>query len=566
MRTFHILAFLSALTLTSAQPNDGLRGATLPAAAEGVLSRYRFQSATGRPDIVPDRFYVGFKTPPGASERALVKLHGGTVTAEIHEADAFEIEAVRGFLGRAGLAGIAADGSVRYVENVLMRYASGLADTQLVASIGNGLYGLVTTSSISAQLSSTGKGVKACLADTQLDITHPDIAPNFVSGHNTVGTCTDTSTSASCSTSWAYDGETHATHVAGTILGAFNTVGVYGVAYEASLYHVRVLGPSGGSSTDILEGLRWLKTQGCQTINLSLGGGLKSRTEDTFYKSLRNSGIIVVAASGNDARATLACPACYAVNIAVGAVTVANTLATFSNYGTYIDVVGPGVDVLSSVPTGTGFETSVAADPLRLLTAPEVLGLQFAGTTSGAGITATLFDCGTCEAVCSSNGKIALCQRGTNTFAAKVTNAQAGGAVAVIIYNNVAGGFAGTLGAEGNPSWIPAVSASDTDGAAIKALGNTATATVVNIASSWDYYSGTSMAAPHVTGVIALMWQKWGPGCATLPCTVTQKTTQANKIEAKLKASADNLGAKGYDTVFGYGIVNAAAATSGTLG
>lgn len=67
-------------------------------------------------------------------------------------------------------------------------------------------------------------------------------------------------------------------------------MGVFGVAYGASLYHARVLTNTGGYSSDIMDGVRWLvETAGCKVVNMSLGGGGKSRTEEKFYKSMPSS-------------------------------------------------------------------------------------------------------------------------------------------------------------------------------------------------------------------------------------------------------------------------------------
>jgi serine protease len=121
-----------------------------------------------------------------------------------------------------------------------------------------------------------------------------------------------------------------------------------------------------------------------------------------------------------------------------------------------------------------------------------------------------------------------------------------------VIYNNVAGNFNGTLGTaddNGTP-WIPAVSVSDTDGAAL--VGQVgSSATVFNVATSWDVYSGTSMATPHVAGVAALVFGK------------NPSSTPA-QVESTLKSTATDLGAAGYDTTFGYGLVNATAALAAT--
>ena len=480
-----------------------------------------------KPEFVDGAYYVVFKDKASKNDKDMLKGNGAEVRGEFTEVNAVEIHSKN----PQAVEAISRNPKVDYVEAVPMRYAMDLAGAQAVPSLGNGLYGLLTTKATTAHGRGwTGSGIKVGVADTQLDIAHPDIAANLLASTNCVQT-------NPCSGSgWQNDGETHATHVAGTILGVNNSAGVYGVAYGAKLLHARVLAPGGGSTSDIMRGVTWLKDQGAKIVNLSLGGGLKSKTEENFYKAIRNTyGVIVVAATGNDGATRVSYPAAYPINVAVGAVDVNDVVATFSNRGTNIDVTAPGVLVLSSVPAGTGHEASVTAG-----TEFRAFGMTFAGNTNG--ITGNLVNCGIgnpgqCGAGISGN--IALIQRGTLDFATKVTNAMNQGAVAAVIYNNAAGDFVGTLGAAG--SWIPAVSVSDATGAA---LLSQASGTVVNKVSSWDHYDGTSMATPHAAGVFALLWG-------------ANPTMTANSIETTIKNNCDDKGAAGYDTTYGYGRVNA---------
>lgn len=488
-------------------------------------------AAAARPEKVEGNYYVAFKNGVQASDRAMLKSQGAAVRDEFPEARAVEVR----ISNPMALQGIANNPRVEYVEEVPMRYKLDLAGTQLAPSLSNGLYGILTTKSNVANAAGfTGTGIKVGVADTQLDIAHTDIAGNLV-GH------TDCVGKNPCSGSgWQNDGETHATHVAGTILGVNNAAGVAGVAYNAKLAHARVLGPNGGSTSDIMRGVRWLvENQGCKIVNLSLGGGLKSRTEETFYKEMRTKGALVIAATGNDGATKVSFPAGYAVNVAVGAVDVNDVVASFSNKGTNIDVTAPGVMVLSSVPAGTGVEAEVVNG-----TSTRAFGMEFSPKTNGT--TGVLVDCGIGNpgqcATGGATGFVALVQRGTLSFADKVTNAKNQGAAAVVIYNNVAGDFSGTLGAAGN--WVPAVAVSDTAGAALKVKLGTST-TVVNKVSSWDHYDGTSMATPHAAGVAALIWS-------------SNLSLTANDVETKLKNGCDDKGTAGYDTTYGYGRVNAA--------
>lgn len=478
------------------------------------------------------RFMVGFERTPGASERALIARHGGSV---VHEFPSVGVLAVS--LEDARVGDLARERGVSYVEVDEPRYPLGLADAQLSPSLSNGLYGLIRTRAVDAHSAGfTGTGVTACVVDTGVDYTHPDIAGNFIGGIDFVNDDNDPW--------WNNPGsqETHGTHVAGTILAVNNTAGVLGVAYNAKLLHARVLTNTGGSTSDVMAGADWCRDNGAKVINMSLGGGSKSRSEENLYKNIDDSGVLIVAAAGNDGRGRLSYPAAYASVLSVAAIDVNNQIASFSNTGRGLDVAAPGVLVLSSVPGGMGSEASVTAGGTEY----RASGMEFAGTTSG--VTGTLVNCGLADSTTSCGGAapgfVALIQRGSISFADKVTNVTAQGAAAAIIYNNAAGDFVGTLGAAG--SWIPTVSVSDTTGAALLPLVGSS-ATVVNQASSWDHFDGTSMATPHVSGVAALVWSK-------------NPSYSDETVESVIKNTALDLGAAGYDTTYGYGLPQADAA------
>ncbi|MFP3977740.1 S8 family serine peptidase [Marinobacter sp. KMM 10035] len=142
----------------------------------------------------------------------------------------------------------------------------------------------------------------------------------------------------------------HGTHVAGTVVAsATNQLGGTGVAFGAELLPVRVLGEGGiGSSTDLIDAIRWVGASTpvkADIINLSLGGlpeipALQSAIDDVVA-----NGVIVVAAAGNQASSSPAYPAAAQGVFSVSAVDAGGSLASYSNFGPWIDLAAPGGDV-----------------------------------------------------------------------------------------------------------------------------------------------------------------------------------------------------------------------------
>jgi serine protease len=142
------------------------------------------------------------------------------------------------------------------------------------------------------------------------------------------------------------DSEGHGTHVAGTVCQATdNGYGTVGVAPDATLLPVRVLGAGGsGSLTDVADGIVWAVDEGADVINLSLGAGGGARALESAVQYARDNGVLVVAASGNDGRDTVSWPAAYDGVLAVGAVDFEGHRAPYSNGGDALDIVAPGGD------------------------------------------------------------------------------------------------------------------------------------------------------------------------------------------------------------------------------
>ncbi|GGF20444.1 subtilisin E [Halobacillus andaensis] len=189
----------------------------------------------------------------------------------------------------------------------------------------------------------TGSGVKVAVLDSGIEAAHEDL--NVAGGESFISEEPDPFN----------DQNGHGTHVAGTVAGVDNDLGVLGVAPETDLYAVKVLdGEGSGSYSAIAEGIEWAIDNDMDVINMSLGGSIGSSALEQAVNNADDSGVLVVAAAGNEGSFgpfnTIGYPAKYDAAMAVGAVDSDNNVASFSSRGNELEVMAPGVDVLSSIP------------------------------------------------------------------------------------------------------------------------------------------------------------------------------------------------------------------------
>ena len=377
----------------------------------------------------------------------------------------------------------------------------------------------------------TGAGRLVCVIDSGMYTAHEDLASVNVVGGYPAG--------------WNNDTCGHGSHVAGTIAAANNNTGVVGVSPGAvSMYIVKVFdGASCGwsYSSDLVDAAQRCQTAGANVISMSLGGSTQSNAEKNAFAALDAAGILSIAAAGNDGNTRKSYPASYDAVMSVAAVDSNNLIADFSQQNAAVEIAAPGVAVMSTLPWKATNTLTVGASTY------DGGHIEFAALGSATG---ALVDGGLCDSTGAWSGQVVLCERGTVAFYDKVLNVQNSGGAATVIYNNVPGGFAGTLGA-GNSSTIPAISLSQEDGQALVAasLGasGTVTSTLEQPASGYEAWNGTSMATPHVSGVAALVWS-----------SDTSKTNA--EIRAALTGTALDLGDPGRDVAYGYGLVQAHAA------
>jgi subtilisin family serine protease len=210
-----------------------------------------------------------------------------------------------------------------------------------------------------------GAGVVVAVIDSGVDLTHPDLdGVTVVDPRNEVWNSTDVT-----------DEVGHGTHVAGTIVAETNNgVGISGIAPDASLMPIKVADDDGFVAlSDVLDGVDWAREHGADVVNMSLGGQLSAEEialAQPVFTAARNAGVLMVAASGNDGIPFREYPASFRGVVSVGAVDGTDTIAPFSDTGRALDLVAPGVDLVSTVPGG-GYEV----DSGTSMASPHVAGV-----------------------------------------------------------------------------------------------------------------------------------------------------------------------------------------------
>ena len=179
---------------------------------------------------------------------------------------------------------------------------------------------------------SKGEGITVAVIDTGVSKV-PDLEQTeFVEGYNFVDNTVN-----------ADDDVGHGTHVAGTIAQSTNNnYGVAGVAYQAKIMPLKVLGVNGGSIADIAEAIKFAADNGADVINMSLGGGGDSLLMQSAIKYAHDKGVVIVAAAGNENRNSAVYPARYPQVISVAAIDSAGLKAPYSNFGAGVDISAPG--------------------------------------------------------------------------------------------------------------------------------------------------------------------------------------------------------------------------------
>ncbi|MBX8466893.1 S8 family serine peptidase [Deinococcus sp. RIT780] len=548
-----------------------------------------------------DSYLVGFRQPLSAQNlggqelaaQAAVQAQAITAAGGVISSQWADISAAAVRLSPAALTKLRANPSVEYIEQEAVHRAqgrpSGTSDARpasalaaqgstlsaqrlgaqaLYAPSGEYTWGdnalRVPALRAAGYTGASTTRVAVCVLDTGIDGNHPEFQRKLTGFKNFVTTETNRNDPYALN-----DVDGHGTHVAGTVFAQYgagtgttglqsgmDAAGVGGVATGANLFVGRVLGDTGsGSSSGIINGVNWcvaqLKSQGGTqdrvVVSMSLGGGSKSQTEQRAYTAAYNKGALIIAATGNDG-AAVSYPAAYTQVAGVAAVDSNLAKADFSNFGTQVDLSGPGVAVLSPVPLGQGTAASASGGGVTFadVQAADKTGRgSFTGTVVAAGGTNNEF-CGAGTRNAALNGNIALIARGTCSFEEKTANAVASGARGVMIYNNAAGALGISLT---NTYAVPVLGIQQADGQAL--LGKLpASGTVAVTSADYAYLDGTSMATPHVSAAAAVVW-------------AAKPTLTNTGLLNLLTSTARDLGTAGRDNNFGYGLVDPLKAITG---
>ncbi|MBH0230588.1 S8 family serine peptidase [Halobacillus yeomjeoni] len=459
---------------------------------------------------------VGFQSPGADEEVTLIfevegssKLAAGEIESRIPRV---EVLAVYDTIFN----GVAIKGKVKELEKIARL---DMVIQQYPVAVYQALYQKTepfSTDRLRQSLSSsyTGKGVKVGVIDTGIDYHHPDLAGNYRGGFDTVDFDDDPMETV------GYGETLHGTHVAGVIAANGK---MKGIAPDAELYAYRALGPGGvGSSVQVIAAIEEAVEDGMDVINLSLGNDVNGPdwpTSHAVNKAIE-LGVTVVVAAGNSGPGawTVGSPATSSEAITVGAYSFPEAIPTLTF---------PGEKKVVALHTLMGSKTWDLTKKYPLIHV-------------GIGD----------EEIMDAKGKIVLFERGVIPFSEKALKAYRSGAAGVIIYNNEKGSFQGSLDGVNIPIPVAAVSRSAGKWLVEKGInenqwGETKFKEVEEnvapfssrgpVTTTWDVkpdllapgvdivstvpggykaLQGTSMAAPHVSGAVAVVKEahpEWTP-------------------------------------------------------
>ncbi|MEV3935391.1 S8 family peptidase [Glycomyces sp. NPDC049804] len=298
-----------------------------------------------------------------AGEYIVVLEEGTSVSTAVKSIEGEEVvetfDQIDGFLMEASEAEakeLAAEDGVAFVEQN--------AVVSLSATQSNATWGLDRIDQRNRPLSGTytynytGAGVHAYIIDTGINATHTEFTGRVGNGYDFVS-----------NDSTPQDGNGHGTHVAGTIGGT-----VYGVAKGVTLHGVRVLNNAGsGTTAGVVNGINWVAANAIKpaVANMSLGGGYSSAINNAVAAAVSSGVTFAVAAGNENQNACNVSPASTPSAITVGATTSSDARASYSNYGSCLDVFAPGSSITSAWRTSNTSTNTISGTSMAT---PHVAG------------------------------------------------------------------------------------------------------------------------------------------------------------------------------------------------
>ncbi|WP_127501377.1 S8 family peptidase [Actinoplanes solisilvae] len=312
----------------------------------------------GTATAVPGSYIVVLQ--PGA--KTLASSVGGQVRQQLSIINGYEAS-----MSEAQAKRLAASPGVAYVEQ---NQTISLSATQT-----NATWGIDRIDQRARPLSTTytypvtASNVTAYIIDTGIRYTHNDFGGRAVAGYDAVGT-------------GAVDCNGHGTHVAGTVGGT-----TYGVAKAVRLVGVRVLNCSGsGTTAGVIAGVNWVGNQTARpaVANMSLGGGASSSLDNAVNTAISRGITFALAAGNSTANACNSSPARVPAAITVGATTSTDARASYSNYGSCLDIFAPGSSITSDWYTSNTATNTISGTSMA---SPHVAGAAALVLSRNTGLT-----------------------------------------------------------------------------------------------------------------------------------------------------------------------------------
>ncbi|TCP59167.1 thermitase [Tumebacillus sp. BK434] len=309
-----------------------LTSALLPAAAASAVQQ-------DKPGVTASTDQIMVKVKPGKAGTDVAAKHGAKLKKNLTQAGYQVLKVPTGQSAEALLAELQADPAVETAELDAVYSVNFIPNDPSFVN----QWHLTKIQAPQAWDYALGTGVTIAIIDTGVDIQHPDLSSKIVAGYDFVNNDTD-----------ADDDQGHGTHVAGIAAASGNNgLNGSGVAPNARIMPVKVLNYSGsGYTSDIISGLFFAADNGAKVINLSMGGGAYSSAFQNAVNYAWNKGAVIVAAAGNNGNTTVQYPAGYNNVFSVACTTSTDAKCSFSNYGTWVDIAAPGLNIYSTANGG----------------------------------------------------------------------------------------------------------------------------------------------------------------------------------------------------------------------